>query len=60
MADATDELNPLRPWDAADFLKTNEDAADFLAAALETGELQDITYALAAIARARGVSDAAR
>lgn len=48
------------PWDAADYLQTEEDVAEYLAAALETGEVSDVTHALATIARARGVSETAR
>jgi probable addiction module antidote protein len=47
-------------FDAANYLKTDEDVADYLAAAFETGELEDATHALATIARARGMSDIAR
>ena len=55
-----DDLNPILPFDAASYLRTEQDVADYLAAALETGELEDITHALAVIARARGVSETAR
>ena len=48
------------PWDAVDYLQTEEDIADYLAAALETGEVSDVTHALANIARACGVSEKAR
>ncbi len=48
------------PWDAADDLATDEDVADYLAAAFETGDLSDVTHALATIARARGMTDTAR
>ena len=41
-------------WDAAVFLESEADIAEYLAAAFETGELDDVTHALATIARARG------
>jgi probable addiction module antidote protein len=50
----------LTPFDAAADLKTPEDMAGLLAAALETGEPDDVTWALATIARARGMSETAR
>jgi probable addiction module antidote protein len=40
------------PWDATDYLKTDDDIAEYLAAAFETGEVDDVTHALATIARA--------
>jgi probable addiction module antidote protein len=48
------------PWDAADYLATDADIADYLAAAFETGEVDDVTHALGAILRARGMTQAAR
>jgi probable addiction module antidote protein len=47
-------------WDATDYLKTDDDIAEFLAAALETGEVSDVTHALATIARARGMTETAK
>ncbi len=48
------------PWDATDYLKTPEDIADYLAAAFETGEAEDVTQALSTIARARGITEIAK
>jgi probable addiction module antidote protein len=50
----------IMPWDATDYLKTDDDIAEYLAAAFETGEVDDVTHALANIARARGMSDTAK
>ena len=47
-------------WDATDYLKTDDDIAEYLAAAFEMGEVDDVTHALATIARARGMSDTAK
>jgi probable addiction module antidote protein len=47
-------------WDATDYLKTDDEIADYLAAAFETGEADDVTHALATIARARGMSETAK
>jgi probable addiction module antidote protein len=48
------------PWDASDYLKTDDDIAEYLAAAFETGEVDDVTHALATIARARGMTETAK
>ncbi len=48
------------PWDAAAYLETPEDIADYLAAAFETGDPADVTHALSTIARARGMTEIAR
>jgi DNA-binding phage protein len=40
------------PWDATAYLKTDDDIAEYLAAAFETGAVDDVTHALATIARA--------
>lgn len=47
-------------WDAAEHLKTDEDMAAYLGAALEDGEPVLITHALGAIARAKGMTQLAR
>jgi probable addiction module antidote protein len=47
-------------FDAATYLKSDEDIADYLAAAFETGELADVTHALATIARAKGMTETAK
>ncbi len=51
---------PTLPWDAATYLETPEDVAEYLAAAFETGDLGDVTHALSTIARARGITDLAK
>lgn len=48
-----------RPWDAADYLKTDADIDAYLEAVLEDGDPQLITAALGDIARARGMSKVA-
>jgi probable addiction module antidote protein len=48
------------PWDSVDYLKTDEDIADYLAAAFETGDVDDVTHALSTIARARGMTTTAK
>jgi len=48
------------PFDAADYLTSEQAIADYLAAAFETGEAADVSHALATIARARGVGKLAR
>jgi probable addiction module antidote protein len=48
------------PWDAAVYLETETDIAEYLSAAFETGELEDVTRALATIARARGMTEMAK
>jgi probable addiction module antidote protein len=49
-----------RPWDAAEHLKTEEDMAAYLEAALEDGEPALVTAALGDIARAKGMTEIAR
>lgn len=48
-----------RPWDAADYLKTEADIESYLEAALEDGDPQLIAAALGDIARARGMTKVA-
>lgn len=48
------------PWGATGYLKSDDDIAEYLAAAFETGEVDDVTHALATIARARGMSETAK
>ncbi len=48
------------PWDATDYLKSDDDIAEYLGAAFETGDVGDVTHALANIARARGMTETAR
>lgn len=45
-----------RPWDAADYLKTDADIDAYLDAALEDGDPQLITAALGDVAKARGMT----
>ena len=47
-------------WDAADHIDDDREAAAYLAAALEDGEIEDVRNALGAIVRARGVSAVAK
>jgi len=49
-----------RPWDAAEHLKTEEDKAAYLEAALEDGDPALIAAVLGDIARAKGMSQIAR
>jgi probable addiction module antidote protein len=49
-----------KKWDAAEHLKTDEDTAAYLEAALEEGDSALVAAALGDIARARGMSDLAR
>ena len=44
------------PFDAADYLETEEDVAAYLTEALATGDTAVVALALGAIARARGMS----
>jgi probable addiction module antidote protein len=47
-------------FDIATYLESDADIADYLAAAFETGELDDVTHALATIARAKGMTETAK
>ena len=49
-----------KPYDAAEYLETEEDMAAYLQAALEEGEAAIVIHALGNIARARGMSQIAR
>ena len=48
------------PWDAVEHLKSNEDMAAYLEAALEDGDPALVAAALGDIARAKGMSEIAR
>jgi len=48
------------PWDAADHLKTEDDMAAYLEAALEEGDPILVAAALGDIARAKGMTQVAR
>jgi probable addiction module antidote protein len=47
-------------FDITTYLKSDEDIAEYLAAAFETGEVDDVTHALATIARAKGMTETAK
>jgi probable addiction module antidote protein len=49
-----------KPYDAAEYLETEEDMAAYLQAALEEGDAALVIHALGNIARARGMSQIAR
>ena len=49
-----------RPWDAAEYLETNEDMAAYLEAALDEGNPSVVAAALGDIARAKGMMQIAR
>lgn len=49
-----------KPWDPADHLRTEEDRAAYLEAALEEGDPMLVAAALGDIARAKGMSQVAR
>ncbi len=49
-----------RPWDVAEHLKTAEDMAAYLEAALEEGDPALIAAAIGDIARAKGITRIAR
>lgn len=49
-----------RPYDAAEYLETDDDLAAYLQAALEDGEPSVVIQALGNIARARGMTEIAR
>ncbi len=49
-----------RPYDAAEYLETEEDMAAYLQAALEDADPALVIHALGNIARARGMSQIAR
>jgi DNA-binding phage protein len=48
------KISDLKPWDAAEHLKTEEEQAEFLIAAFEEGDPQFITHCIGVVARARG------
>ena len=49
-----------RPYDTAEYLKTDADMAAYLDAVLEDGDPALVTHALGAIARAKGMAQLAR
>ena len=54
------EKTKTSPWDAAEYLNTEEEMAAYLEAALEEGEPALVAAALGDIARARGMTQLAR
>jgi probable addiction module antidote protein len=48
------------PWDAAEYLKTEEDMANYLEAVLEESDTALLSAALGDIARAKGMTQIAR
>lgn len=48
-----------RPWDAAEYLESEEDMAAYLEAALEEGDASLVAAALGDIARAKGMTQIA-
>lgn len=57
---ATVKKTQTRPYDAAQYLKTEEEMAAYLEAALEDGDPQMVAVALGTIARAKGMAQIAR
>ncbi len=53
MADKLD----LRPWDATEFLDSEDMISEYLAVAFEEGDAEEIRVALNNVARARGMTD---
>jgi len=49
-----------RPYDSAEYLKTDADMAAYLDAVLEDGDPDLVTHALGVIARAKGMAQLAR
>ncbi len=52
-----DEKLELRPWDATEFLDSEEMISEYLAMAFEEGDAEEIRLALNNVARARGMTD---
>lgn len=48
------KISDLKPWDAAEFLKTDEEQGEFLIAAFEEGDPEFIARCIRIVARARG------
>lgn len=49
-----------KPFDVAEYLKTDDDIWEFLAEALATGTTSDFIHALNTAARAKGMTEVAR
>lgn len=56
MADDVKASTKTRPWDAAEYLESEEDMAAYLEAALEEGDASLVAAALGDIARAKGMT----
>ena len=54
------KVSELPAFDATDYLKTDEDCAQYLSVVLEDGDPALLTAALGDVARARGMSQVAR
>lgn len=50
----------IKPFDAADYLKTEQDCAEYLSVVLEDGDPALLAAALGDVAKARGMSQVAR
>lgn len=55
-----EKITNTRPWDAAEYLESEEDMAAYLEAALEEGDASLVAAALGDIARAKGMTEIAR
>lgn len=53
-------INDLKPFDAAEYLDTNESIQAYISAALETGDAQYIASTIGTVARAKGMSQLAK
>ena len=60
MARTRKSKTAMRPWDAAEHIRTPRDAAGYLMAALEDGNPALVAAALGDIARAKGMAAIAR
>ncbi|MBM6594659.1 addiction module antidote protein [Microvirga pudoricolor] len=54
------KVSELQVFDPTDFIGTPEGQAEYIAAALETGDVAEIRSAINAVARARGMTDIAK
>jgi probable addiction module antidote protein len=54
------QTSKLTKWDSTDYLKTEEDIKNYIAACLDEGDLKLIPQALGIIAKARGMTQLAR
>lgn len=59
MAENASATTKTRPWDAAEYLESDEDMAAYLEAALEEGDASLVAAALGDIARAKGMTQIA-